>query len=304
MAAQFSTVSMMREEAGVIARFIDHYRALGAARILIFHDGPIGHLAGLDLERVELRECDAGFWQALGGRPEGLEDRQAAVYRHALDLCPEGWMLVVDADEYVFGDRPVATFLDWVPDEVSAVRLPTAEAVWGPGDDIDTAFGSTYFRTAWASARLWRVLRRLVYGGVTPFFRSGVAGHIGGKQFLRTGQSYSLIGNHYAERDGRDISVWAPSLGPEGQGMYLGHFDAIGFARWQEKWRQRISRETVANRMAGTRTAQMKAIATALAAGDPAPRALFRRLYGLTPAQFRVLSALGYAFRRDLFERK
>ena len=301
MVARYSTVSLMREDPEVIARFISYYRGCGAEEIMIFHDGPIPCLAQLDLTGVVLRECDAAFWQGLGGRPEGLEDRQHAVYQLGLRRCRADWMLVVDADEFVFGDQSLDRFLDWVPDRVASVRLPTAEAVWGPGDNIDKPFGSTCFRTSWARVRLWKLLRRLIYGKVSPFFRHGVAGHLSGKQFLRTGRSYSLIGNHTAEQDGKAVSVWADSLGPEGQGMYVGHFDAIGYARWKQKWQRRISHDTLANRMAGTRSAQMAAVAAAFQSGEPATRRLFLRLYAVSPLQFRLLSALGYAFRRDVF---
>ncbi len=295
----FSTVSLMREEAGVIARFAAHYRRLGAERIAIYHDGPVAHLAGLDRARLDLVECDDGFWERLGGRPANLEARQHAVYRHALAGCPTPWMLVIDADEYVFGDRDLGGFLATVPAEVASVRLPTAEAVWGPKDALDTPFGSTHFRLRWPRPLLWKALRRPLYGSVSGVLRDGLAGHVAGKQALRTDCSYSLIGNHRSEIDGRDVSVWASTLG--GTGLFVGHFDAIGLERWEQKWRRRIEGETVAGTMSGLRRAQMRAVAAALEAGGSAPAGLFRRLYGLTPLQYRSLGAMGLAFRRDIF---
>lgn len=299
--ARFSTVSLMREDPEVVERFASYYLGLGAEAVVIYNDGPADHLAGLIGPKVRIISCDDPFWEGLGGRPEGLEDRQSAVYQHALARSDTDWILVCDADEFVFGDRSVEQFLDWVPDTVDSVRLRTAEAVWGPGDNVDLPFGSTWFRTAWTNSQLWRTLRRFVYGQDTRFFRQGLVGHVAGKQFLRAGRGYDRIGNHYSERDGAIVSVWSHDLGRGGQGMYLGHFDAIGFGRWRRKWEQRISRETIANRMAGTRNAQMGEIAAALAAGEPAARRLFLRLYALSPWQVRVLSTLGYVSQRDIF---
>ena len=293
----------MREEPEVVARFATYYHGLGARTVFIYHDGPADHLASLQGPRTRIIACDDAFWSRLGGRPPGLEERQAAVFAEGLARCETDWALFCDGDEFVFGDRPVEQFLDWLPDTVDSARLRTAEAVWGPGDDLDTPFGSTWFRTAWTSNRLWRLLRRLVYGRRARFFRQGLVGHVSGKQFLRVGRRYDHIGNHHSERDGKKITVWAHELGRGGAGMYLGHFDAIGYARWRRKWEQRISRETLTSRMARTRSAQMDEVAAALTRGEDGARELFLSLYALSSGQRRVLSTLGYAFRRDIFRR-
>lgn len=292
----------MRESPDVIRRFARYYLSAGAAEVLVYHDGPPPDLGEADLPGLVVVACDADFWSGqAGGRPEALEDRQAAIYRVGLDRCRSDWLLVVDADEYVFGDRPIGRFLDGVPDGADAVLLPTAEAVWGPGDDLDRPFGSTCFRTRWRSDTLWRRLRRPIYGEVAHFMRRGLVGHIGGKMFLRAGREYSVIRNNAAERGGVVISRPADEVDPALRGMYLGHFDAIGPARWTEKWRRRIERETLAVGMTETRTSQMAAVEARLAEGDAATRALFRRLYALGPVQFAVLRRMGLAFRRDIF---
>lgn len=301
--ARFSTVSLMREEPEVVRHFISYYHALGAAEVIIYHDGSAEEIAGLEGPRARIIACDAAFWQRLGGRPPGLEERQAAIFADGLARCGADWALLCDGDEFVFGDRPVEQFLDWIPPEVDSVRLRTAEAVWGPSDDADAAFGSTWFRTAWTSGRAWRYLRRLVYGRRARFFRDGLIGHVSGKQFLRTGRSYGRIGNHDSDRDGETITVWAHELGRAGAGMYLGHFDAIGFARWRRKWRRRITRATQTSRMSRTRAAQMDEVARALAEGEEAARRLFLDLYALGPWQLRTLALLGHAFQRDIFRR-
>lgn len=291
----------MREDPEIVEHFVSYYLGLGATAVVIYHDGPAEGMPAPTDPRARVILCEAAFWERLGGRPEGLEDRQSAVYAHALAQCQTDWMLICDADEFVFGDRSVEQFLDWLPDTVDSARLRTAEAVWGPTDDPEQPFGSTWFRTAWTNPQFWKALRRIVYGPDARFFRQGLVGHVAGKQFLRAGRDYGFIGNHYSERDGVNVSVWAHELGRGGEGMYLGHFDAIGFGRWRRKWEQRITRETIANRMAGTRNAQMAAIAKAFGEGEPATRNIFLRLYALSSWQTRVLGALGYTFQRDIF---
>ncbi len=291
----------MKEDPAVVAQFIKYYRALGAGHMHIYHDGPTDQLSDLRAEDVTITECDDDFWNSRGGRPAGIEERQYAVYREGQMACQTEWMLVVDADEFVFGDRPVAQFLDWLPENVDSVRLPTAEAVWGPGDDINTPYGSSYFRLVWRNDLVWRFTRRLIYGKITPYLRNGLAGHIAGKQFVRTNRRYSRISNHTAERNDKLISVWAASLGHAGSEMYVGHFDAIAYDRWKQKWLRRINGETEVSNLSGTRKSQMRAIAAAFAQGDAASRAIFTELYGLSRSRFRVLTALNCAFRRDIF---
>lgn len=129
----------------------------------------------------------------------------------------------------------------------------------------------------------------------------GLAGHTTGKQFLRTGRRYSRIRNHSAERDGAGITRPATSLGQALGGMYLGHFDAIDFERWSEKWRQRIGGRTLARKMTPLRTGQMNLIAARMREGESATRTLFTRFYRLSRAQYALLASLGYAFRREIF---
>lgn len=275
-------------------RFAGHYIADGADEVMLFWDGDDPP----ELSRIPdlvLVTCDEDFWHGMGGRPAGLEARQSAVYGCAMPRCRSEWLLVCDADEFVFGDRPLGAWLDQIPPADDVVRLPVAEAVSGPGDDPGLMWGSTRFRTVWPRERVWRLLGRPVYGELAPFMRRGLAGHIGGKQVLRTGRPYSAIRNLAAERDGKILGRTAKSVSPRLAGQWLGHFDAIDFDRWREKWRRRIERETLAENMSSERSGQMKLVAERLASGRA--EALFATLYGLTRIQETALRALGGCFR-------
>jgi hypothetical protein len=300
--ADFSTVSMMRETPEIVGNFVDYYRRAGARQILIYYDGTAPEMR-ID-HPAEIVECNEAFWAERGGRPKALEDRQAMVYLAGLERCRSPWMLVADADEFVFGNLRVPDFLDRVPDEVDAVRLPTAEAVWGPGDTLGASFGATYFRTAWPRGRVGRLLRRAIYGKVAALMPNGLAGHRRGKEFIRTGRGIDGIGNHTASRDGRLVTVDVDRLDRKLQGMYLGHFDSVGRAHWERKWRMRAEERTHSVNMARLRLAQMGLFLGSMERGERAITDLFARYYSLTRLQYLALSALGRAFRRKIFVRE
>lgn len=301
--ASFSTVSLMRETPDVVRRFAEFYHAAGAEETIVAIDGEADELDGLSVPGLVIVAANAAFWDSLGiERPEFLEDRQAAVSQYALRRCRSDWLLVVDADEFVFGDRPISGFLDGIPAGHDSVTVPTAEAVWGPGDPVDTPFGSTHFRVIWRRDRLWRRLGGLVYGRpVARTMQRGLTGHTVGKQFVRAGATFSRIGSHAAQRDGETVTTAAHRIDPRLTGLYVGHFDAIGFGRWRQKWRQRIERDTLTYSMTEKRLGQMQMVADGLDAGEEPARAVFRAFYGLSRLQYAILSTLGYAFRRRIF---
>jgi hypothetical protein len=297
----FSVCAMMREEPEVVQLFINHYRAAGAECIRIFHDAPISRLAGLDLDGVELVECDAAFWAPLcGARPVSLDVALETVHKLAVRDMTTDWLLLVDADEFLVGG-PVRDMLARVPTDVESLRIRNAEAVWGPGDDIALPFGSTYFRRPLPKL-LAPVLSRLLYGRFSAFFRRGLIGHAQGKQFVRRDADFTGLNTHTCLRDGRPIGRWAHKVVPGGSDFFIAHFDAIGFRRWREKWRRRFSGEVEATKMAPRRAAQMPAIQAALAAGDDEALGMFRQFYGVGPWRKGVLRALGMLEMRRVFD--
>lgn len=301
----FSVVAMMRESPDVVRRFVQYYRRLGASQIYVYHNGPAEELAPLagGLAGVDVTVCTPEFWarHVDGPMTDSLDDRQRVCYRDCYDRCAADWLLVVDADEFVFGDRPLAPLLARLPASVEAVFFPTAEAVFGPGDRIEDAFGCSHFRVGWNRQRWWGLLGPLVYGRAAPMMNVGVMGHSAGKHMLRTGLDVTAIGGHRSQRGATVIGMPAAAALAEFAGFHLAHFDALSLPRWEAKWRYRIDRVVVAPFMSPGRRRQMEAIAAALAAGQGA--ALFRRLYGLGPVQYRLLALGGAAFRRgDLFE--
>jgi hypothetical protein len=298
--SNFSVVAIVLEDLEILRRFVDYYRRLGAERIYLFYDGTPPEALAFDDPSVEVIACDAAYWSGRGiEKPNVFFDRQNEIYADCSDRCDSDWLLVVDANEFVFGDAPVSELLAGVPDDVLSINLPTAEAVYMPGEDIDAPFGSVTFRLT-MSPRLWRWVRH-VYGPVGPYFKLGVIGHTMGKQFVRPRIPGLVIGPHVSTLDGEDASRPARAFAPPGKRFLVAHFDAICFERWKMKWRLRTEGHTTHATMRGMRARQLDEVMAALQTGEEDARRLFWRYYGLSRGQAFVLRALGKLLRRNIF---
>ncbi|WP_299868733.1 glycosyltransferase family 2 protein [uncultured Roseobacter sp.] len=312
----FSVLVLMKESAAVIHRFAAYYSRIGAAQTVIFIDGPIGPEleAGLDrdllaAQRAELVPCDEAFWAtAPGDRPQDIQDRQRAIYLMGQARCTSDWALICDADEFVIDRMPVPEFLGALPDDVSSVAIAPVEAVWGPGEDINAAFGSTWFRRPdIASSRLEKrlQLRSLwLYGPLGILFRSGILSHAVGKQFIRTRAHFDVIDLHFSTVDGKRLTRRAVDIDPALAQVELAHFDAISFERWHAKSLRRVLHDTrtAMMRRSGRRRLQLRIFDLLRRFGKAGPRWFYRRLYTLTPRQTRLLMQRDMAFQMHLFE--
>lgn len=291
----FSVVSYLRETRDVVERFAKYYVGLGATEILIYTDGDAGHLAGISAGGLTITECNAAFWADFpGGKPASLEAAQSAAFMAGYKSAKSDWVLIVDADEFVFGDVAMPDFLVSIPPATDVAILPTAEAVWGPGDPAGfSAFSSSYFRLKIPCCAA--ALSRVLYGRTAGFLHDGILGHARGKQLLRAGKTFDAILNHRTIHDGQ-------RLGTPLTGLYVGHFDAIGLERWQQKWHWRLSGQTNATNMSKRRKIQMAQVGLARGNGDAALHDLFTKWFSLNRFQWRVLKIAGLAFRRDIFD--
>lgn len=301
MDLDFSVVVLMRDSRTVAEQFVQYYLRNKAAKIRMFVDGDAQFLTGLDSDRVEVMGCDAAFWADLNCAPDtGYRERARAIARFAYDTLGTSWMLYVDYDEFVFGDRPIQDLLKAVPDDVPAVRLPTAEAVWTAGASSDAPFSSTAFRVALPTGLA--AMRHVLYPGFGKMFaKSGLLGHGDGRQFIRKGADFDQLACHSASRNGQPLGCWARQIDPAFRNHYVAHFDAIGLAHWTEKWRDLCQGSVGKGVWSAHRHAQLYAIAAANRSGARSPRQTFRRLYSLSRWQFSVLSALGCAFKQSIF---
>jgi hypothetical protein len=285
----YTVVSLVREPADVLARFLRFYLSGDAERLLLFVDGPAPD--GLPSDpRLEVQVCDEAFWLALvpGGRTSDLIAMQEAVFGEALRRCETPWMLVVDADEFVCGDRPASEGLAAVPDGVDAVTLRVAEAVWGPGDDLALPYGSSYFRRPLGRLAA-RAAMPALYGRLAPLFRRGLLGHVDGKSFVRRGGDFDVVGCHHPRRAGRPVGGWAEGAMAA---FRVAHYDAIGFERWQAKWRRRVSGLAEVPDASLQRRRLTTSIAAEIEAGETRARRLFAELFSLDRGQTAVLRTI------------
>ena len=299
----FAVAAMVREAPGDLARFGAHYARAGAARVDLYGDGPEDHLGAVagvaGVAGLRFTPCDAAFWDGLGlPRPGGVEARQTAVYEHAFAGLGADWLLACDADELAFGEGEDALrrFLSAVPEEVVSVQIPSAEAVYGPGDPVGAAWAARWFRLPTDD----EALLAEAYGEDARLLQRGLLGHHEGKQLLRRAARPAWIGLHVSGRPGGGVlTVPAAEALARESPVRLGHYDALSYERWAAKWAARLSGRTRAELMGERRRAQMAVIGEALAAGEG--EALFRRLYGLDARQAGLLSEAGALVRRDLF---
>jgi hypothetical protein len=304
--ARFTVVSMVREDPEVLRVFCSYYTRCGAERIVIYYDGTRDEAAPLsvlrDIGPVEIIPCDEEFWATHpGGRPSIVSDRQCEAFSRTYADCTSDWMLPCDADELLLLPRDLGAWLQEVPREMEAVRFPTAEAVWGPGEDIEAAFGTRLFRLVFPDMAMWQRDRLNIYGPAGLIMKQGVAGQELGKYILRTGCDNIRIQIHRVQRDGQDITVPVEQICDPEDRIYLGHFDAISFSRWRFKLSRFGRKGKTLSKVRGRRRI-LRVLVYRLGHFGPRPlRWLFRKLYCLSPRQVAELSARGLLIERDLF---
>ncbi|WP_223421273.1 glycosyltransferase family 2 protein [Tateyamaria pelophila] len=304
--ASFSVVAIVKEDEEIVRHFCEQYERLGAQHIFVFFDGAVDHFSKTGIFApdgpVSLIPCTPEFWQDHGStRPGRLRDRQYAVYQMAYKTCESDWLLVCDADEFIISDEPLGQWLEAVPKEIESVNFPTAEAVWGPGEDIDTAFGTTLFRLPFTDVSEWKRKRFWLYGLIGRYMAEGLASHSHGKSITRTGIDDICVGTHEAERDGKEISTLASKVGGRSM-VYLAHYDAISFRRWKVKFERRAPKfkeDGGTGSKKRKRQARLANVAGRL--GNKPIRMVFRRLYCLSKRQKKVLEQNGLILNKDIF---
>lgn len=284
----FTVAAIVREPAVVIRRFLRWYLEQGAERIILFLDDPTDPLLEelRATPKVEPIICTPDFWAGLNLSPERrFTRRQNAALTAAYRALKEGWLLNVDADEFMhFSGYSLAEAVRHFPDDAACVRVATAE-------QVHLSDGSEAFRLP-----IPRDVVTRVYGESAHLFRPryGLLGHADGKAFHRAGQNGIRLRQHWAE-DGAGNQVEALRLG-DADGAHLLHFSAPDFASWRAKLEWRLSS---ANLAAGVREMLINLRGSHV---DPevAYGALWERLYRLTYDQEVALEAGGGLLRLKL----
>jgi len=123
--------AIMNEPLGEVLKFCAWYLALGADEVVICCDSPddpaMDALAGHP--RIRTIACTPDFWARLQLTPQdSFVTRQNAALTWVYRQYPDGWLLNVDADEFLFFDgRSVSEVLASVPTDMVSLRVVTAE---------------------------------------------------------------------------------------------------------------------------------------------------------------------------------
>ncbi len=285
MTASFTVATIAREPWPILNRFLSWHLAQGAERIILYlddaQDPSIPRLKGDP--RLDIRPCTPAYWAQFGmDTATRFTRRQRRVLTEAYADTPDGWLLVLDADELMwFRDRPISEALAALPVDAQSLRVLSAEQVHLPD-------GTDGFRLPIERAAVSRI-----YGDDADLLRirHGLVYHPEGKSFHRAGQTDIKMKLHWAEgADGAPMP--GPIFGPQ-DNAHLVHYAAPDYARWRAKVAWRVG----AHGFSQPTKERLEQIA---AGTDPEAgyRALFDRLHSLTEAQAAALEAEGGLLRK------
>jgi hypothetical protein len=286
--ASFEVVAMALAPWRHLAIFSEYYLRMGANRVRIFFDGMLENED--HSHDYEVIECNEQFWINLGvRRPAIVEDRQRAIYGLAYLTATSDWILIVDIDEFVFGDVSLLDAFRIAGDNnYDCIRFSSAEAVFGEGDDISKEYGARFFRKSY-NKYLAAILPHFLYPGLGHVFIRGLLGHAIGKQAVRSGIRNISLNIHHAHCEGKLFREFDISSSSPGRRLLLAHYDAISFDQWSEKWERRLSAQDTAE-MGSKRKKQFDLYIKAAMTHNE--EILFRRLYSINTVQLGVLRAL------------
>lgn len=284
---KFEVVAMVLAPEQHIATFIAHYRRRGADRVRVFFDGDMAPEG--PFEGGEIVVCDEAFWRSLGQpRPQGVENRQRAVYNHAYRQSVSDWVLVVDVDEFILGDDAIGELLSRVEPERESVIFRPVEAAYSSRSELSQEYGAAYFRKPYGRPYC-SILPHLVYPGSGGCFTKGLLGHDMGKHAVRTGIADIVIDIHESKRDGKPLEAARNVPGASGRPLFLAHYDAISLEHWRAKWDRRLAARDLME-VGRKRNRQFELYAAARQRGTETE--LFRRLYTLGAIQTFLLRCL------------
>lgn len=289
MSQSFSVVAVIKEDAEILRKFYRYYVGQGASLVRIYFDGN-SPIAAEDLpDKVEIIEVDGALKDEIPGRAENNHVAlQNHVYTKEHAMCETDWMLVVDADEYVTADKPLAELFANLPVDLQSLRFPSGEAVWRDGDGIDAAFGATCFRKP-LGKYAHQIVSRLLYGEKFGLYRRGLLGHCSGKHAIRRETKAPELGIHFTEIEGEVLGKWSHEIG---QGdAFVAHFDAIDRNHWVNKFYSRALDPEKNFGMSQSRKRQVELVKQHFDAGTTDQ--IFRELFGLRNWQHSVLKMLG-----------
>lgn len=234
MTSQWRVGAILNEPLVDTLRFAAWYLEAGASGLTLLFDNPDDPAQEVLASHpsVTCIPCTAEFWADLGLTPDTrFTKRQNMALSWVYRSMPDGWLLNVDADEFLYvKNGTISGFLAAMPAATEAVRVETAEIVASPAG----LSGNVY------RLPMERDVARRVYGDSAALFgprRKGLIGHPQGKSFVRCGLRGVSLRQHWAQRaDGSEI---AERYVPVREGAALLHHIGLDYDVWRAKleWR-------------------------------------------------------------------
>ncbi len=240
------------------------------------------------IEKVRAVRCTPEFWKSLGINQETrFTKRQNWACHSGYESSPDGWVLVVDADELLYiRDRSPGAILAEFSEDVRSVLVLPAERVLLDGNET-----RGFFRQKMEPEQVSKI-----FGAFAPALsrNHGLVGHSIGKSFLRTGLKNIWMKQHgvTAPHPGRDLIVDRVIGQPEG--AYLLHYFSRGYDDWRRKLEYRL-------RHVGFRPRLRDLLRAALASDDPcALPDIYGRLHHIDQRQYGELERYRLLVKPDI----
>ncbi len=216
----WSVVMLAREPAPLVLANLAWHLAAGARAVHLYLDDPRDPVAdaAAALPGVRVTRCDRAFWQRLAGNRPALQTRrQSLVATEAYRATATGWMLHLDADEFLWPAGELAADLAQVPPSALWLHLPVRERCFlCPG--AQTLFEGGFRAPLPPGARPADPAR-------APYLARGLTAHAAGKGCTRCGQDAELLPHAPRLRGERPPSARAA------QARIL-HFDGLTRLHW------------------------------------------------------------------------
>ena len=227
----WAVVATVDEPPAVVQAFVAWHLALGASHVFLYCDRPDDPVqeAVAHLSQVSVFACDDAHWLQIGkSRPRRHQVRQVANARDAYARTDVGWLVHIDADEFLCPQTSISHSLSSVAEDVDCLIIPVAERVHLEGAQNLSIFEGAFRRPFVSSITKGRA----VFGPDYALTYKGLAGHAQGKAFVRTGRAMRLSIHRpkSTDKEREVISARADCANLE-----LLHFDGLTPLQWTFK---------------------------------------------------------------------
>lgn len=237
MSVTWGIVMTVREPAPLVLANVAWHLGTGASEIHVYLDDPGDPVKPqLDaLEAVRVTRCDAAHWRVAaqsGERPASINRRQGRNAVHAMARAKTDWLIHLDADEFLFQDRPLADELAVVRELDCELHFPVHERFFRRDAPVASVFDGLFRTTTKGLNRRTdgRGNDAIIFGAHLPVLNNGVLAHSAGKCAAPTDSDFRL-GLHWSYRGkGRERAQRYRSTSTR-----LLHFDGLTRLHWLGK---------------------------------------------------------------------